>query len=215
MGQIFADGGINQIQMADNKHSEQSIQKNLESRFNIGNVKYTAGNLYLFRHNWETDFLVVQKSGYCYEIEIKTSRSDFFNDFKKKDKHLILNEGVYMRLKYKYHLDKETGKRISEKTYIPEKWDFRPNKFYYCVPEGLIKADEVPDYAGLMYVNSYGGVDTIKEAKFLHKEKLELTKKLCDKFYYYWKNTRTKLSISEKQNQTYSEEIKILKESLN
>lgn len=215
MVRIFVAGGTNQTIMTDNKHSEGSIQKNLEKRFDIGNVKYTAGNLYLFRHNWETDFLVVQKSGYCYEIEIKTSRSDFSNDFKKKDKHLILNEGVYMRPKYKYYSDKETGKRISEKTYVPEKWEFRPNKFYYCVPEGLIKVEEVPDYAGLMYVDKIGIVRTVKEPKFLHKEKLELTKKLCDKFYYYWKNTRTKLSISEKQNRTYSEEIKILKESLN
>ena len=91
--------------MTDNKHSESSIQKNLEKRYDLNNVKYTAGNLYLFRHNWETDFLVVQKNGYCYEIEIKISRSDFFNDFKKKDKHTILNEGVYMQKKYRYKVD--------------------------------------------------------------------------------------------------------------
>ncbi len=194
--------------MADIKHNEKSIQKNLEKRFDSGNIKYTVGNLYLFKENWETDFLVVQKSGYCYEIEIKTSRSDFFNDFKKENKHLILNEGVYMKKKYRYHTDPETRKRISEQYYDRTEWKFRPNKFYYCVPEGLIKVEEVPDYAGLMYVNSYGIVTTIKEAKFLHKEKLDLIKKLCDKFYYYWKNARTRLDVLEKDYKLYEERIK-------
>jgi hypothetical protein len=198
--------------MADNKHSESSIQKNLEKRYDLNNVKYTAGNLYLFRHNWETDFLVVQKNGYCYEIEIKISRSDFLNDFKKKDKHMILNEGVYMQKKYRYKVDPETNKRVSDFYYNPTEWKFRPNRFYYCVPEGLIKKEEVPDYAGLMYVNSYGGIDIVKEAKFLHKEKLELTKKLCDKFYYYWKNTRVSLRRLEDQNKLYEAQIKSLKE---
>jgi hypothetical protein len=199
--------------MAGIKHSEKTIQKNLEKRFDSGNIKYTVGNLYLFKDDWETDFLVVQKSGYCYEIEIKISRSDFLNDFKKKNKHLILNEGVYMKKKYRYHADQVTKKKISEQYYSPTEWKFRPNKFYYCVPEGLIKAEEVPDYAGLMYVCSYGVVTTIKEAKFLHKEKIELTKKLCDKFYYYWKNTRSSLILLEDKNKLYEAQIKSLKES--
>jgi hypothetical protein len=199
--------------MADIKHTEKTIQKNLEKRFDSGNIKYTVGNLYLFKDDWETDFLVVQKSGYCYEIEIKTSRSDFFNDFKKKNKHLILNEGVYMKKKYKYRTDPETKKRISENYYDPTEWKFRPNKFYYCVPENLIKVEEIPDYAGLMYVNSYGTVTTIKEAKFLHKEKLELIKKLCDKFYYYWKNTRNRLRVLEDDNKLNEAQKKSLNES--
>jgi hypothetical protein len=199
--------------MADIKHTEKTIQKNLEKRFDSGNIKYTVGNLYLFKDDWETDFLVVQKSGYCYEIEIKTSRSDFFNDFKKKNKHLILNEGVYMKKKYKYRTDPETKKRISENYYDPTEWKFRPNKFYYCVPENLIKVEEIPDYAGLMYVNSYGTVTTIKEAKFLHKEKLELIKKLCDKFYYYWKNTRNRLRVIEDDNKLNEAQKKSLNES--
>lgn len=199
--------------MSDNKHTEKTIQKNLEKRFDSGNIKYTAGNLYLFKDDWETDFLVVQKSGYCYEIEIKISRSDFFNDFKKKNKHLILNEGIFMKKKRRYHTDPETKKRITEHYHDPTEWKFRPNKFYYCVPDGLIKKEDVPDYAGLMYVNSYGVVTTIKEPRFLHKEKIELTKKLCDKFYYYWKNTRENLRLLEGKNKLYESQIKSLKES--
>jgi hypothetical protein len=52
------------IKMSDIKHSEKTIHYNLEKRFDSGNIKYTVGNLYLFKEDWETDFLVVQKSGY-------------------------------------------------------------------------------------------------------------------------------------------------------
>ena len=199
---------------ADDKHSEKSIQLLLESRFSAGNIKYTVSNLYLFRYDWETDFLVVQRtSGYCYEIEIKVSRSDFFNDFKKIDKHSILKEGTYMKKKYRYPTDPVTGKRISEKYYSPEKWDYRPNKFYYCVPVGLIKKEEVPDYAGLMYVTPMGIV-TVKEPKFIHKEKLNLQDKLCDKFYYYWKDAEKAVMILEKNQKLYEGKIKILEEKI-
>jgi hypothetical protein len=189
--------------MSEIKHTEKSIQASLEKRFDSNNIKYTVSNLYLFRHNWETDFLVVQKSGYCYEIEIKISRSDFLNDFKKVDKHSIMNEGTYMVKKYKYHTDPATKKRISEHYHAPAEWKFKPNKFYYCVPENLIQKEEVPDYAGLMYVSKYGVVTTIKEPKFIHKEKLDLQKPLCDKFYYYWKNAiAANLILVEKLNES-------------
>ncbi len=183
MERVCVDGGIKP------KYTEKSIQNLLESRFDIGNIRYTVSNLYLFRHNWETDFLVVQRNtGYCYEIEIKISRSDFLNDFKKVDKHSIMKNGTYPVKKYKYRWDKELNKSVSEHSYVDTEWKFRPNKFYYCVPEGLISKEEVPDYAGLMYANEFG-ITTIKEPKFLHKDKLDLEKPLCDKFYYYWKNS--------------------------
>jgi hypothetical protein len=197
--------------MADAKHSEKSIQTLLERRFDSGNIRYTVPNLYFFRHDWETDFLVVQRtSAYCYEIEIKISRSDFLNDFKKIDKHSILKDGTYMKKKYRYPINPETGKKYSEKYYAPEKWDFRPNKFYYCVPENLIKKEEVPDYAGLMYVTPLG-IITVKEPKFLHKEKLKLEDKLCDKFYYYWKDSEKEIMLLEKRNKLYENQISDLK----
>jgi hypothetical protein len=194
--------------MSEIKHTEKTVQTALEKRFDSNNIKYTVTNLYLFRHNWETDFLVVQKSGYCYEIEIKISRSDFLNDFKKVDKHSIMNEGTYLVKKYKYHTDPETKKRISEHYHAPAEWKFKPNKFYYCVPEGLVSKEEVPDYAGLMYVTKYGTVTTIKEPKFIHKEKLDLQKPLCDKFYYYWKNAIASNAILlEKLNESSNRAI--------
>ena len=206
------DGGTNP---SKTKHTEKTIQHLLESRFDSGNIKYVVSNLYLFRHNWETDFLVVQRnSGYCYEIEIKISRSDFFNDFKKTDKHSIMREGTYPVKKYKYRFDKDLNKNISEHHYVQTEWKFRPNKFYYCVPEGLIKKEEVPEYAGLMYANEFG-ITTIKEPKFIHKNKLELDRPLCDKFYYYWKNMTQNNKMLIKEMDKYKQDILSLNEKLN
>ena len=118
------------------KYTEKQIQDVLEKHYDRGGIKYTVSNLYLFKNNWETDFLLVQKtSGYCYEIEIKTSRSDFFNDFKKVEKHTILREGTHQVKKYRYKFDPETKKTITDHYYVTKEWKFRPNRFYYCVPE--------------------------------------------------------------------------------
>lgn len=59
-----------------------------------------------------------------------------------------------------------------------------PNKFWFAVPEGLVTVDEVPDYAGLMYVTEDGQIKEIKRAPFIHKEKHDLKQVLLDKFYY-------------------------------
>lgn len=59
-----------------------------------------------------------------------------------------------------------------------------PNKFSFVVPEGLISPDEVPNYAGLFYVNKFGGIREVKRGKFLHKEKFSRWEDLCLKFFY-------------------------------
>jgi hypothetical protein len=86
---------------------------------------------------------------YLYEVESKMTKSDFKEDFLKKEKHLLL----------------ESSDSSSNLT--------RPNKFYYCAPRGLIAGYEIPPYAGLMEVSRVNGqleCNTVKEAPFLHKE---------------------------------------------
>ena len=58
-----------------------------------------------------------------------------------------------------------------------------PQKFYYCVPENLITADEVPEYAGLVYYTRWGSFKEIKKAPKLHdvKFKVETWKTLAMK----------------------------------
>ncbi len=149
--------------------TSKDIQDALNYRFPRNRVMYKINNSYIFR--WESDFFVMQRNGYCYEIEIKISRDDFFADFDKKEKHLILETGKGKPL---YKSDKDWESRI---------WK-RPNKFFYCVPDGLIKINELPKYAGLMTVSDMGYPEIEKQAPFLHKEILNLDKILAHKFFH-------------------------------
>lgn len=77
--------------------TESKIQKVVsEQFFSPNSVKYMAENLFLY--DWESDFWIMMKSGLCYEFEIKISRSDFFNDFKHKQKK-------HLALQHKYTID--------------------------------------------------------------------------------------------------------------
>lgn len=133
--------------------------------------KYEIVNLYVY--GWESDYLCITQSMIAYEIEIKVSRADFKNDVKHKaDKHLLF----------------EGGDKLGKFN----KNDGMPNYFYYAVPHGLITAEEVPEYAGLIYVERWG-VSTVKEARKLTNEKFDPEKmKLADKFYYNMWNWRDK-----------------------
>ena len=159
----------------DNKYTEETIQKALRHGFlNPNSVKYFTENLNIY--NWESDTIKYTKSGYVYEFEIKISKADFKNDFKnKKKKHSLLED--------KNNENKD-----------------RPNYFYYVVPMDLIDENDVPEYAGLIYLNfttignnvPYNQFIEIKPAPLLHKNKFDFKESnLMDKFYYnyiHWKH---------------------------
>jgi hypothetical protein len=96
----------------------------------------------------ECDVISISKSDYIYEYEVKISRSDFKADF-KKPKHTL----------------------ITEKKFMIENFYKVPNYFYFVVPENLVKVDEIPEYAGLMYVNESGVYNIVKKAPIIHKTK--------------------------------------------
>ena len=100
----------------------------------------------------ECDVISVSKSDYIYEYEVKISRSDFKADF-KKDKHKLMTEG----LGYKENKG--------------DVWYLTSNYFYFVVPTNLISIDEVPEYAGLMYMNEDLQFEVIKKAPLIHKIK--------------------------------------------
>lgn len=62
-----------------------------------------------------------------------------------------------------------------------------PHNFYYACPENMIKINELPPYAGLIYLNdNYPMVKVVKKAPYLHKRPLNLDKVLLNKFYWLW-----------------------------
>lgn len=88
-------------------------------------------NTYL--NGFEADIFHVTKAEYLYEYEVKVSRSDFFADFRKKNKVELIKNGK------------------------------RANYFTYIVPEGLIKKEEAPEYAGLIEVTGIYTVNVNKQ----------------------------------------------------
>ena len=107
---------------------------------------------------WEADVLRIRRSGMVYEYEVKTSRADYFNDFKKEF------GGRWTPLRNK-HKELADGTREC-------------NRFFFVVPENLIKKDEVPPYAGLVYYKEYkdykgemhGHFNPISQGKLIRKK---------------------------------------------
>ena len=193
----------------DTTLTEQKIQRIL-SGF-IASPKYNVDGLFVF--GWESDKLLWTKAGYIYEFEIKISRADYRNDFKHKvEKHVLLNSAMPDESTEAREADlfgnlvKEKRKRYPQitseqaKNMMKSVGERMPNYFYYVVPEGLLEPDEVPPYAGLVYITTYKGsfenepdkwrhdYKVIRTAPQLHKTKYtdgELN--LGEKFYYNMK----------------------------
>lgn len=163
------------------EHTEHSVLKAVHNYF-AGDYKYCLKNSFVFRYDWESDYFCVNKDGYSFEIEVKISKRDFKNDFKKE--------------KHKLFVEKD-GKRLM------------PNRFYYAVPEGIITENDLPPYAGLMIIN--GGHAVIKKrAPFIHKVKHDFRKILCDKFYYNWLTQKKKLNLIAHDLEVANNKIKNL-----
>ena len=134
---------------------DNSVSKNIESALVMYlyqkshspiTTKFTGMGLQ------ECDVISVSKSDYIYEYEIKISKSDFKKDFiKEKHNHIINEKFTYVR----------KGEQL-----------FRVcNYFNYVVPKDLISVEEVPQYAGLIYINEDFTFEIIKKPRLLHKTK--------------------------------------------
>ena len=114
------------------------------AQYMMANICYALG---------EADMLMIRRSGYVEEFEVKITRGDFLADRKKLMKHQRLQ--------------------------APNGW-VTPNKFSYVVPKAMVKVEEVPEYAGLFYwCPKSGYIHTVKAPKFLHKDKHDWTAKIA------------------------------------
>lgn len=146
------------------EYTELSIQAGLRTL--MPSAEFFLCNMYVFM--WESDVLILTKSHYWYEVEIKVSRADFKNDLKHKSKKFI---------------------RLSD-----EDDTDKPNYFYYAVPEGLIKPEEVPSYAGLIYMHG-SRPEIVKQAPKLHNCKMSTERTgwiLACKFYHHMEKAKVR-----------------------
>lgn len=151
------------------EYTEMRIQDGLRNF--MSSPRFFLRNMYVF--GWESDVLILTNSGYWYEIEIKISRADFHNDQKHKSN------------KFNYIADEGT-------------WN-KPHYFYYAVPEGMISPEEVPSFAGLIYMHR-SRPEVIKKAPKLHKGKIrEEGLGLADKFYHHMMKAKTDYEQARKE----------------
>jgi hypothetical protein len=128
--------------------TEKSIVDILGKYLVIAGHKVVCPNVN-FMFEGQQDLLSVTGRGLVIEYEVKISRSDFRRDAKKWKAVAFDNVEVYAQN--------------------------LPNRFFYVCPEGLIKVEELPAYAGLWYIID-GNPVIQKEAPLIHKGKHDLSK---------------------------------------
>lgn len=141
--------------------------------------------------NWfECDVFEVTAAGFFREYEIKVSRNDFKNDAKKK-KH------VSPWVDQKFIEFKGTKHKLLEAR------DVRgPVQFWFVVPRGLVRREEVPNWAGLIEAveekwedlgkehRHVSLVRDVKPAPRLHDAKLESRIRTHANGCCYWRMHR-------------------------
>lgn len=120
-----------------------------------------------FHADWEADILIVNAEGFSHEIEIKLSKSDFKNDFKKS------------------YTNVNTGEKFLKHDKICC-GDYICNAFSFLLPMGMVDHSLIPDHCGI--IEFYHNVDswatefyTIRSPKRVHEDSYW---KLVDKDFF-------------------------------
>ena len=109
-----------------------------------------------FHTDWEADILVVDQEGCSHEIEIKMSKADFKNDFKKS------------------YINQQTGQKFLKHDKIVC-GDYVCNQFSFLLPMGMIEAETIPNHCGI--IEFYHNPDSweteffeVRKPKKIHEE---------------------------------------------
>ena len=140
------------IRKKKTKLTEWTIQDLLFSYLQDKGHDLIVPNCQVF--GWEADLVSSTPRRYGHEYEIKISKADFKAD---KNKKAWSSKG-------------KGSKAQALKN--PIKRNPGPAYFWYVVPEGLIKGNEVPKHAGLIHV-CRGRLKIIKKAPRLHSINLK------------------------------------------
>ena len=111
---------------------------------------------------YEADLLVLHKTGWMEEVEIKTSRPDFLREFKaqsKITKHRVLKHGRPPVHQSVWHLwcNGRGGEWVNCQP--------QPvRRFWYAIPEELLVKieNDVPEYAGILVVSKDRRTSVVK-----------------------------------------------------
>lgn len=116
-------------------------------------INLIVPNVYWGMFNYEMDLLIITKSGYGYEVEIKVNKQDLKNDLKKYHQH------DSYKIKYLYFAIPE--KLLKHENLIPEKAGIL-----------IIKQNRNEKY----YCSLYRKPSLLNNYKFLNDEKLQIAR---------------------------------------
>lgn len=121
------------------------------------------------QHDNEADLFLIRKSGFCDEVEVKITRSDFLNDKKKRVTHRGIEEHEWTWRK--------DGLKFCPNT-KPKRdalldGDLQCNYFWYALKNGIAKIEEVPEFAGVIIVHDDGCISVARQPKRLKSTKLD------------------------------------------
>jgi hypothetical protein len=135
--------------MEENMKLANEIQKALIGFIRGNGYEIVIPNFHL-NGGWEMDLCRITPAGVVYEYEIKISRADYFQDFKKG-------------------YDSFGGHVVKNKHDLLKWGELDVNRFFFVLPEGLVKLDELPSYAGLITYKG-GWFTPIRGGKMLRKK---------------------------------------------
>lgn len=181
--------------------TEFDIQNKLHHAYPFINHDGGCPNVYVY--SWESDMLSITKAGFVHECEIKVTKSDFNADSKKVEKHCVLKNGWRelheWELRHKEKIPAWGNPHLNSTGKIDM---IRPNYFWYVCPADMVKVENVPEYAGLIYINDSHWLDIIKQAKRLHKDKITDKQKnhIIRSFEFKYWNLRRRFSEMQLDN---------------
>ena len=149
-----------------------------------------------FGYNWRADAIGTDGK-LLYEVEVKTSWSDFQADFRNK----IAKHAVYTEVRKK------------------SRYDYKPNYMYYLVPQALseraakfFKENEQYKKYGVLYMDQHGEIWSAKSVKQLHNTpiteglKKQMIGRMSNEYIYLIK--QLKLDLRDKVNMFFDELLK-------
>ena len=171
--------------------NERTIQNALFERLSLRGYSLACPN-YTPAGWWECDLFGVTKAGLAVEYEIKLTRADFKADAgKSREATRVYSHGG--------GVEPIPAAKKHDRLALAD--PLGPSRFYYVVPAGMVAPDEVPEWAGLIYVGEHKRFSTVaarltfydeKPAPRLHRDKV--SGKVLDHcrsvFYYRFWNLR-------------------------
>ncbi len=127
--------------------TSDQVQSSLIRYLSMRNFPLLMPNVFILNSPWESDLIKINKSMTWYEYEVKTSRSDFFQDFRKMT-------GSYFTRGVNKHDFLSSGREFYCRR-IQANFP-RPKQFFFVTPKGLVKPSEVPGHCGLIEVSDNG-----------------------------------------------------------